>query len=56
MLALCHSSHQGVVTNEQLDSTDMSRAPLGNDEALRTRRDALAQRVMEALDVIGFAC
>src|SRR5262245_53550685 len=55
MLALRHSSCQIVVADEQLDGTDMVRELLGKRQRFTHQTGhALAQRVVEALDVIRF--
>jgi hypothetical protein len=56
MLALCCGSRQVVVADEELDGTDMMGELLGKRQRLTYQaRHALAQRIVEALDVIGFA-
>jgi hypothetical protein len=53
MLALCRSSHQVVVADEELYGTDMVRKLLGKRQRLTYQAgNALSQRVVEALDVI----
>ena len=55
MLALCCRSRQVVMANEELNGTDMVGELLGKRQrcAYQTR-NALSQRVVEALDVIRF--
>jgi hypothetical protein len=56
MLALCRSSRQVVVADEELDGTNMVRELLGKRQRLVYQAGhALSQRVVEALDVIGLA-
>jgi hypothetical protein len=55
MLALCRSSRQIVVADEELDGTDMVGELLGKGQRLAHQTGhTLAQRVVEAFDVIGF--
>ena len=56
MLALCCRSRQVVMANEELHGPDMVGELLGKRQrrAYQTRH-ALAQRVVEPCDVIGFA-
>ena len=55
MLALCRSPRQVIVTNKQLNGTDMVGELLREGQRLaRQTGHALGQRVVEALDVIGF--
>ena len=57
MLALRCSSRQIVVADEQLDGTDMIGEPLGKRQRLTYQTgNALVQRIVETLDVIGFVC
>src|SRR5919198_3513335 len=55
MLALCCRSRQVVMANEELNGTDVVGELLGKRQrcAYQTR-NALSQRVVEALDVIRF--
>jgi hypothetical protein len=56
MLALRRSSRQVVVADEELDGTDMVREFLGKRQRLTHQTgDALTQRVVETLDVIGLS-
>jgi hypothetical protein len=56
MLALCRSSHQVVVTDEELYGTNMVRELLGKRQCLTYQAgNVLSQRVVEALDVISCA-
>jgi hypothetical protein len=55
MLALRPSPRQVIVTNKQLNGTDMVGELLREGQRLAHQTGhALAQRVVEALDVIGF--
>src|SRR5215831_10358540 len=56
MLALCRSSRQVVVADEQLDGPDMVGQLLGKRQRVADQPGhALPQRVVEPFDVIGFA-
>jgi hypothetical protein len=55
MLALRRRSRQVVVAKKQLDSTNVIGEFLGKRQrGAHQARNALAQRVVEALDAIGF--
>ncbi len=56
MLDLRRSSRQIVVADEQLDGPDMIGELLGKRQRLTDQaRHTLSQRIVEALDMIGFA-
>jgi hypothetical protein len=55
MLALCRSSRQVVVAYEELDGTDMIGELFGEGQGLAHQAGhALSQRVVKALDMVGF--
>ena len=56
MLALCRNSRQVVVTDEEPYSANMIGELLGKRQRVAYQAgDALSQRVVEALDVMGLA-
>ena len=55
MLALCRSSHQVVVADEELDGTDMIGELFGEGQGLAHQAGhALSQRGIKALDMVVF--